>query len=62
MRPTPGRTGRKERCMQDESRNDLLEIGVTEIGFADALYAILDGNPDSCSSCASCWSLCCSTI
>lgn len=47
--------------MQDESRNDLLEIGVTEIGFADALYAV-EGSPDSCSSCASCWSLCCCTI
>ncbi|MGH3049731.1 MAG: hypothetical protein ACRDLK_06200 [Gaiellaceae bacterium] len=45
--------------MQD-THSDLLELGVTEIGFADALYAVLDGNPDPCSSsCSSCWSLCC---
>jgi hypothetical protein len=49
--------------MQDEAHNDLLEIGVTEIGFADALYALVDGDPDACSSCcSSCWSLCCSCI
>ena len=42
-----------------ELTQELLDLTITEKGFGAALYAVTADEESGCSSCSSCWSLCC---